>query len=30
MGSIKRVSILAGYEEKVMKFNNWKKDIMMK
>lgn len=30
MGFIKRVSILAGYEEKVMKFNNWKKDIMMK
>ena len=30
MGFIKRVSILAGYEEKVMKFNNWKKDIMTK
>lgn len=30
MGSIKRVSILAGYEEKVMKFNNWEKDIMLK
>lgn len=30
MGSIKRVSILAGYEEKVMKFNNWEKDIMTK
>ena len=30
MGSIKRVSILAGYKEKVMKFNNWEKDIMTK
>lgn len=30
MGFIKRVSILAGYEEKVMKFNNWEKDIMLK